>query len=131
MGLVSAAAAWTVSSRACCKGIALPRKARQRRNWASKFVPGEDVSGDDDGRRRRFRIGCVLGVVVPFQLALDAAKRIGTRPRQVFFGVIEFILVKLQLSLGQIELLLHAVLMSAGGGGKLLLQLVDADPGRL
>jgi len=48
---------------------------------------------------------------VPLQLALDAACRICARSCQVSFGVLKFILIKLQLRLRQVHLLLHAVLM--------------------
>src|SRR5579863_3166107 len=62
------------------------------------------------------------------QLPLNAAQRIRARPGQIFSGIVQFVLIEVQLSLCQINLLLRSVLVRAAGGGKLLLQLIETIP---
>src|SRR5580700_5103448 len=63
--------------------------------------------------------------LVLIELPLDQAAWISARADQVFLRVGGFILIEFQLSLGYVKLLLHIVVMTAGGRGKLFLQLVD------
>src|SRR5271168_4018949 len=103
----------------------------QRHRDSPQGMPPVELRKQIRARRSSFRsdrgrgCGSVLGFFVPFQLALDAAQRISARTGQVFSSIVQFILIEIELSLGQINLLLCSVLMHAAGGGKLLLHLIE------
>ena len=84
-------------------------------------APGGDAADQicgryagDDGARRKLRTSRVslLRGFMAVELALDAAQRIEAGAAQIFFGIVEFVLIEFHLGLDEVELLLQ-VLSSA------------------
>ena len=62
--------------------------------------------------------------LVTLEQALQPARIIAC-PAHTFLGVFQFVLVQLQLRLGEVEFLLEGLLLHDAAGGKFFLQLLD------
>src|SRR5438477_6241625 len=98
-----------------CGLLGFVLRSLQLNRFTPQTIPGSELGGR--GRRTGLSVDGVasgggLGItcfvfllssLVPVELALNSAEAIRTRANQVSFYVVQFILIKLQLCLGQVD----------------------------
>ena len=103
-------------------------RLRELKQLGAKRVPGTDLGNEIAGAvieigsigRKGGGLRLIVGGFMNFQQLLDGGFGIGAGAEDVFLGVVELVLIKFELGLGNVELVLQFVFLGIGGGGKLL-----------